>query len=63
MFCCLFYIANEVAIYHIYINCRGVASLTGLVCIKPDYPMSWPVFCLSLQWKDKWTAANNEWIR
>jgi len=20
------------------------ASLTGLVCIKPDYPMSWPVF-------------------
>ncbi|XP_023347732.1 THO complex subunit 5 homolog, partial [Eurytemora carolleeae] len=42
---------------------RGVASLTGLVCIKPDYPMSLPVFCLSLQWKDKWTAANNEWIR
>jgi len=42
---------------------RGVAALTVLVSLRPDYPASNPVFCLSLQWKDKWTAANNEWIR
>jgi len=42
---------------------RGVANLRMLVSLKPDYPASNPVFCLSLQWKDKWTASNNEWIR
>jgi len=42
---------------------RGVATLSCLVSLKQDYPASSPVFCLSLQWKEKWAADNNEWIR
>jgi len=42
---------------------RGIATMTALVSLKHDYPDSCPVFCLSLFWKEKWTAASNEWIR
>jgi len=42
---------------------RGIATLTGLVAVKNDYPQSTPIFILTLAWKDRWNSSNNEWIR
>jgi len=42
---------------------RGIATLTGLVAIKADYPSTAPIFILTLAWKERWNSSNNEWIR
>jgi len=42
---------------------RGIATLTGLVAIKADYPNTAPIFILTLAWKERWNSSNNEWIR
>lgn len=42
---------------------RGSAALTFHVVVAPDYPLSSPVFALSLRWKDERTALSDEGIR
>jgi len=46
-----------------FVVTRGIATLTGLVAMKGDYPLSTPIFILTLAWKDRWNSSNNEWIR
>jgi len=42
---------------------RDAVSLVALVAIKPDYPVSAPVFCLNLVHNGEHNVHNNEWMR
>lgn len=42
---------------------RETVSLVALVAIKPDYPISAPIFCINLHHQGEHNVHNNEWIR
>ena len=58
IFWCVFLFA-----YRLQINRDSAASLIALIAVKPDHPVSPPVFCLNLHWNGEYNLHNSEYIR
>merc|ERR1719189_1718699 len=50
-------------LFRLQINRDSAASLIALIAVKPDHPVSPPVFCLNLHWNGEYNLHNSEYIR
>ena len=50
-------------IYRLQIDRDPNAKLIALIAIKPDYPKTFPIFCLNLHWNGEYNIHNNEPLR